>query len=100
MQIELRSRVGRFFFAALCLLTVAAYVQYALRAFLAAHFASTLDVSHLERAIRLEPGNANYYDLLGRNLALSGPSLDQAIKNYQAAVRLNPYEARYWLDLA
>lgn len=100
MQIELRSRVGRFLFAAVCLLLMGAYVQYALRAFLAAYFASTLEASHLEKSIRLEPGNADYYDLLGRNLALSGPSLDQAITNYQTAVRLNPYQARYWLDLA
>ena len=100
MQIELRSRIASFFFAALCLLAMGAYVQFALRAFLAAHFASTLDPSHLEAAIRLEPGNAEYYDLLGRNFVLSGPSLDQAITNYQSAVRLNPYQARYWLDLA
>jgi tetratricopeptide (TPR) repeat protein len=100
MQIELRSQVGRFFFAALCLLVIGAYVQCALRAFLAAHFASTLEASGLEKSIQLEPGNTDYYDLLGRNFALSGPSLDQAIANYQAAVRLNPYEARYWLDLA
>jgi hypothetical protein len=48
----------------------------------------------------LQPGDAEYYDLLGRNLALSGASLDQAITNYLSATRLNPYEARYWLDLA
>jgi tetratricopeptide (TPR) repeat protein len=100
MQIELRSRVGRFFFAAVCLLAIGAYIQLALRAFLAAHFASTLEASHLKAAIQLEPDNADYYDLLGRNFALSGPSLNQAITNYQAAVRLNPYQARYWLDLA
>jgi tetratricopeptide (TPR) repeat protein len=76
------------------------YVQAVLRAFLAAHFASSLEASRLEKSIRLEPGNAEYYDLLGRNFSLSGPSLDPAIQNLQTAVRLNPYEARYWLDLA
>ena len=71
-----------------------------MRAFLAAHFASSLEASRLEKSIWLEPANADYYDLLGRNLSLSGPSLDPAIQNFQTAVRLNPYEARYWLDLA
>jgi hypothetical protein len=31
---------------------------------------------------------------------LSGATLDEAISNYLTAVRLNPFEARYWLDLA
>jgi len=76
------------------------YIQAAVRAFLAAHFASSLEASRVEKSIRLEPGNAEYYDLLGRNLALSGPSLNPAIQNLQTAVGLNPHEARYWLDLA
>jgi tetratricopeptide (TPR) repeat protein len=100
MQIELRPRSGRFLFAGVCLVGACFYVQVALRAFLAAHFASTLAAPRLLKSIQLEPGNAEYYDLLGRNLALSGASLDQAITNYHSAIRLNPYEARYWLDLA
>ena len=100
MRIELRSRLGRWLFAAVCLAGMCFYIQAALRTFLAAHFARDLEASRLEKAIRLEPGNAEYYDLLGRNLALSGPSLDRAIANLQTAVRLNPFEARYWLDLA
>ena len=100
MQIELRSRPAKFSFAAACLLGAAFYTQLALKAFLAAHFAAKLDPPKLERAIRLEPGNADYHDLLGRNLALSGSSLDEAVSNYRKATYLNPYDARYWLDLA
>jgi tetratricopeptide (TPR) repeat protein len=48
----------------------------------------------------MEPSNAEYRALLGRNLALSGETLDEAISDYRTAVHLNPYEARYWLDLA
>src|SRR6202011_6165767 len=47
-----------------------------------------------------EPSNAEYRELLGRNLALLGANLDDAIASYQTAVHLNPYVARYWLDLA
>jgi tetratricopeptide (TPR) repeat protein len=57
-------------------------------------------LSKIQKAIELEQANAEYHDLLGRTLALSGVSLDGAISNYRMAVHLNPYEARYWLDLA
>ena len=100
MQIELRSRAGRFAFAVVCLVGVALYVELALRVFLAAHLAAKLEVSKTLKAIQLEPGNAEYRDFLGRNLALSGSTLDEAISNYRTAVELNRYEARYWLDLA
>ena len=81
-------------------MVVALYLQFALRAYLAAHLASTPELSNLNKAIRLEPSNAEYRELLGRNLALSGASLDEAISDYWTAIHLDPYEARYWLDLA
>jgi tetratricopeptide (TPR) repeat protein len=100
MQIELRSRLRRFSFAAACFMVVALYLQFALRAYLASHLAATPDLPNLNKATRLEPSNAEYRELLGRNLALSGASLDEAISDYRTAVHLDPYEARYWLDLA
>jgi tetratricopeptide (TPR) repeat protein len=100
MRIDLRSRLRRFSFAAACFVVVALYLQFALRAYLACHLAGSLDSPKIQRAIQLEPANAEYRELLGRNLALSGASLDEAISDYRTAVHLNPYEARYWLDLA
>src|SRR6266436_4976531 len=100
MRIDLRSRLRRFSLAAACLVVVGLYLQFALRAYFACHLAASLDSPKIRRAIHLEPANAEYSELLGRNLALSGASLDEAISNYRTAVRLNPYESRYWLDLA
>src|SRR5882672_2586603 len=100
MQIELRSRLRRFSFAAACFVVMALYLPFALRAYLACYLAESLDSPKIKRAIQLEPANAEYRELLGRNLALSGASLDEAISIYRTAVHLNPYEARYWLDLA
>ena len=100
MRIELRSWLRKFSFAAACCILVGLYLSLGLRAYLASHLAATPDVSNLNKAIRLEPSNAEYRALLGRNLALSLPSLDEAISNYRTAVHLNPYQARYWLDLA
>jgi len=100
MQIELRSPLRRFCFAGTCLIVIGLYLPFAGRAYLGARLAAKPDLPNLQKAVRLEPSNAEYRALLGRNLALSGASLDEAISDYRTAVYLNPYEARYWLDLA
>jgi tetratricopeptide (TPR) repeat protein len=98
--IRLRSPLQKFSFAGACFVLVGLYLYLALRIFLASHLAGTPDASNLNQAIRLEPSNAEYRELLGRDLALSGASLNDAVANYRAAVHLNAYVARYWLDLA
>jgi tetratricopeptide (TPR) repeat protein len=100
MQIQLRSPLRSFSFAVVCLVFVGLYLQWTLRAYLASHLATVPNSPNLQKAIRLEPSNAEYRDLFGRNLALSGTSLDDAIANYRIAVQLNRYAARSWLDLA
>ena len=100
MRIELPSPLRKFLFAAASFVLIGLYLGLSLRAYLATRLAAVPDVPNLQKAIRLEPANAEYRELLGRNLALSGTNLDTAISNYRTAVHLNPYEARYWLDLA
>jgi tetratricopeptide (TPR) repeat protein len=100
MPIELRSPLRKFSFAGACFVLVGLYLHLALGAYFASHLAATPDLSNLKRAIRLEPSNAEYRELLGRSLALSGANLNDAISNYRTALQLNPYVARYWLDLA
>jgi tetratricopeptide (TPR) repeat protein len=100
MWIELRSALRKICFAGACFIVVGVYLLLAGRAYLAAHVAANPDLHNVQRAIQLEPSNAEYRELLGRNLALSGANLDEAISHYRAAVQLNPYESRYWLDLA
>jgi tetratricopeptide (TPR) repeat protein len=98
--IELRSPLRKISFAGVCLVLVGLYLYPALRAYLASHLAADPTLSNLNKAARLEPSNAEYRELLGRNLALLGANLDDAIASYQTAVHLNPYAARSWLDLA
>lgn len=100
MRIELRHLLRKIVFAAGGCILIALYVGLSLRAYVATRLAAVPDVPNLQKAIRLEPTNAEYHELLGRNLALSAANLDEAIANYRAAVLLNPYDARSWLDLA
>ncbi len=100
MPIELRSPLRKFSFAGVCLVLVGLYLHLALRAYLASHLATTPTLPNLNKATRLEPSNAEYRELFGRSLALSGTNLNDAIASYRTAVDLNPYVARYWLDLA
>jgi Flp pilus assembly protein TadD len=100
MRITLRSPLRKIAFAAACLILVALYFELSLRQYLASRLEAVPDLPNLQRAIRLEPTNAEYRELLGRTLELSGADLDDAIANYRTAVRLNPYSAQTWLDLA
>jgi tetratricopeptide (TPR) repeat protein len=100
MPIESRSPLRKFSFATVCLVLVGLYVHLTLRAYVASHLAATPTLSNLNKATRLEPSNAEYRELLGRNLAFLGANLNDAIASYRTAVYLNPYVARYWLDLA
>ena len=64
----------------------------------AAYFSQKPDLAHLQRAVRLQPGNAEYRYRLGTSLVDSSPQ--SALESYEAAVTLNPHKARYWLGLA
>jgi tetratricopeptide (TPR) repeat protein len=76
------------------------FVTVAARLFIASVLAEKADVISLQRAARLDPGNADYRDRLGRYYALVARDPGSAIQHYRAAVSLNPHSARYWFDLA
>lgn len=81
-------------------LGAAGYIWTASKPFLAAHAAAALSRPGLERAIRLDYGNAEYHDLLGRYLVLNSGDIDPAVAQYRIATSLNPHGSRYWLDFA
>src|SRR5436305_966814 len=85
MQIDLHSPVRRLAFAAVCLLIAGLDLTLAARAFWASHLATAPGVTDIERAIRLEPSNSEYREVLARNLALSIASLDQEIAGAKIA---------------
>lgn len=85
--------VAVMFFAALNL----AWIQQHYRA---TQWARSMHTAGIQRAVELEPGNADGHHLLGRFHHYAEQDVATALKYFQAATRLNPFEARYWLDMA
>src|SRR5271154_5773496 len=82
--------------ALLCLV----YLVFAGALFLASLFSERPELASLQRAVRLDPGNADYRNHVGRYFALVARDPVAAIAPYRAAVQLDPHTARYWFDLA
>jgi tetratricopeptide (TPR) repeat protein len=75
------------------------YLLLAAKEFVASMLAARLDLPKLQWAVRLSPGNADYRHRLGHYQAfIGGPQA--AIESYQTAVKLDPFDAHYWFDLA
>jgi len=67
----------------------------------AAHRAAqTIDRAHLERALRLDPLNADYHARIGHWYLFGENDARAAARAYEQAAHLNPNEARYWLALS
>ncbi len=76
------------------------YILLAAKEFAASVFAARADLSDLARGVRLSPRNADYRHRLGRYQMLIVGDSQSALESLRAAVALNPYNARYWFDLA
>ncbi len=76
------------------------YLFFAWRDLAAWHFSDTGDREGLERAGRLEPGNAEFNFRLGRYWLFLQQDAARARPLLRRATELNGHEARYWLDLA
>jgi len=98
MEVPLTGHQRRLFAGSALLALV--YLSLAAKEFAASHFGFKPDLPSLERAVRLSPGNAEYQNHLGRYFAFVAANPQAALKSYQAAVSLNPHQARYWFDLA
>jgi len=84
-------------------LALALFLSYfSIRNAFAAHYAGMQTVEGFERAVRLEPADAQNWYLLGRywQYNLEDPDAAHAIRSYLSALSFNPASSETWLDLA
>lgn len=100
MKVEFKTPARqRLVFAVAGLLSLA-FLGYGAKLLVASWFGNRVERTSLERAARLDPGNAEYRHNLGRYYDLVARDPASAAAQYRAAVQLNPHSARYWFDLA
>ena len=100
MQIPFNTPARKRLVAAIAIVLAVAYVGFAARQFVAYWVGNRVELSNLERAVWLDPGNADYRNHLGRYYDLVARDPAAAVQPYLAAVQLNPHSARFWFDLA
>lgn len=100
MKIAFNSPARKRLVAVLVLALAAVYMGLAAREFVASWLGSRAELTSLQRAAWLDPGNADYRNHVGRYYDLVARDPLSAIAHYKAAVQLNPHSARYWFDLA
>src|SRR3984893_16036918 len=86
--------------AAFALVGFALYVYAVYSVWRADWLQAQLDRGSLEASAHLQPWNARTQWLLGRYSLNATQDYAVALTFLQRAVELNPYEGRYWLDLA
>ena len=102
MLVRLANPAARLTLIVFALLLFAALSFFSVRAALAAHNAGLGTAAGYEKAVQLEPGNFEYWYLLGhyRQYSLEHFDLNRAVQSYRAALALNPRSSETWLDLA
>jgi tetratricopeptide (TPR) repeat protein len=100
MHLRLHTRARKLTLLAVMGVGVLWFLYLAGSIFLASRLARSLESAQMERAIRLEPSNANYRTQLARYLLFVQHQPEEAVARFHEASALNPYPARVWLDLA
>lgn len=79
-----------------------AIVFSASRVWMAAHLASSRNPARWMRSVKIEPGNAAYWNQLGlyEEWDFTQGNIQQSVLDFEHATRLNPHWATYWTGLA
>lgn len=99
IQLDLHRRATRLAVSAVVVLLAGSYAGFSARQVVAEHYSNNFGLASLRRAVWLDPGNAAFSDLLGRQLLVE-ESPQEALPWLKAAASLNPHSAKYLLDLA
>jgi Tetratricopeptide repeat len=102
MRISLESVRARWLFAISVLLISVGFGFVAAEVWLAEHWSRSPNPKDWLRAVKLEPGNAEYWRKLGvaAELSMQDSSGREAVTDLRKAAELNPRSADIWADLA
>lgn len=100
MRIRLQSRPAKLLALAATLALLTPYCLIALGRYRAARLGARDDRASLERAIAMQPNDADFRDHLARVLLFSDQNASEALRNYRIATGMNPYSSTSWLGLA
>ncbi|MGA8230735.1 MAG: tetratricopeptide repeat protein [Candidatus Acidiferrales bacterium] len=102
MEIPLEGSPYRNAILVVSLLILGGLLQHGIRRTLAQRDSESTNFEHMQKAVKLEPGNADYWDLLGRfkELDFEQPDINAAIQYFNRAVQLSPRNSAYWIDLS
>lgn len=93
---------SRFLIIAASVLCSGAIVFSASRVWLAARLAGSRNPASWMRSVKIEPGNAAYWNQLGlyEEWDFTHGNIHQSVLDFERATRLNPHWATYWTALA
>jgi tetratricopeptide (TPR) repeat protein len=102
MRIDLTRAWPRALFFAVVILFSGILTFFSGKVFLAAHWNASSKPELWQKAVRLEPGNAEYWSHVGlsRQWDLSPDGIHEAVRYLQIATQLNPRSADLWMELA
>ena len=102
MILRLSDSLARLLVVALAILLSVWLSFFAVRSAVAQYGAEGITDRGLQLAVRLEPGNPDYWYLLGRNQQYNLEHQDSrsAEASYKKAIALNPLNTNAWLELA
>src|SRR5437868_10482 len=100
MHLDLSTWSRKCAYQVVCLTAVTFYIAAVARHYVAFRLGARSDRQSLERAVKLEPGNAELPWKLGRYSLFVTQDPTGAVRYLETAASLNPHLARYWLDVA
>ncbi len=100
MRIRLQSRPAKWLAVAATVALLTPYCLIAAGRYRASRLAAKGDRDSLERAIAMQPNDADFREHLARILLFSDQNAGEALRNYRIATGMNPYSSTSWLGLA
>jgi hypothetical protein len=102
MQIAIRTKAAKWLLVSAEAAILVVLMGWVGKAYLADRLASRPTTYNLERAVKLDPSNADYHMQLGGLYEYSPVEfqLGKAEEHFRRATSLDPYDPQTWLDLA